>query len=124
MTKQTEHGKHSGPSGSEDHPQPVQPDANEQSGSTGRHTGDGKSGQGKDTGQDRYGQTGFGGGNGAETAGQASYRNSGGKADPDSKSRSNAGSGRADHEDEEYRGDDAGKQTGHKVSVDGRKPRG
>lgn len=124
MTKHTERGRHQGSGGDEDHPRPVQPDAHEQSGSTGRHSGDGPSGVGKDTGQDRYGQNGVGGGKGAETAGQASYRESDDTADPDSRSRSNPGSGRADHEDEEYRGEQAGKQTGRKVTVDGRKPRG
>ena len=123
MTKQAQRGKRPGPGGDKGHPQPVQPDANEQSGSAGRHTGDGKSSQGKDTGQDRYGQTGFGGGKGAETAGQASYRDSGSTADPDSKTRSNPGSGRAEHEAEEYRGEDAAKQAGQKVGVDKDKPR-
>jgi hypothetical protein len=78
---------------------PVQPDSNEQSGSTGRRTAKGDLEQGKDTGQDRYGQSGLGGkGRAAETNGQASYRQQ-----PSGDHESNRGSGRVDHEAEEYR---------------------
>ena len=42
-------------------PQPAQPSADEQSGSTGRRVADGNQPPGQDTGQDRYGQSGYGG---------------------------------------------------------------
>ena len=86
--------------------EPVQPDPVEQSGSTGRPTGDGTARQGIDTGQGRYGQSGLGGAKDSETAGQASYRRSGVDADKESKHTSNPGSGRVEHEEREYRGED------------------
>lgn len=75
---------------------PSQPDPNEQSGSAGRNTSPDKLDQTKDTGQDRYGQSGYGGAKPA-TPGKANYR----KPKPDS----NRGSGRLEHEQEEYRRD-------------------
>ena len=82
-------------------PTPVQPAVNDQSGSTGRATR-GEAGKGKDTGQDRYGQTGHGGTHDRETMGQAQYRQSDAHGDGQSKTQSNEGSGRAEHEREEY----------------------
>jgi len=41
--------------------QPSQPSADEQSGSTGRRVADRDTPKGQDTGQDRYGQSGFAG---------------------------------------------------------------
>lgn len=54
---------------------PKQPNAAEQSGSTGRRAADGPQ-RDKDSGQDRYGQSGFAGRE-TETEGQARYRRSG-----------------------------------------------
>jgi hypothetical protein len=85
-------------------PDPRQPDSNEQSGSTGRNTDADKIAPDKDTGQDQYGQTGFGGVSGHETIGQANYRKSGSAAVEGRKSASNEGSGRADREANEYQG--------------------
>jgi hypothetical protein len=82
--------------------EPVQTDSNEQSGSTGRHTGVDEIAQGKDTGQDRYGQSGCGGNDDTETIGQAAYRKSGSDSEQERRSENNDGSGRADHEVEEY----------------------
>ena len=82
--------------------QPKQPTPEEQSGSTGRPTS-GETGQGKDTGQDSYGQSGAGGRRNGETAGQASYRKSGPdggqQPDPDS----NKGSGTSEQIPEDQR---------------------
>ena len=87
---------------------PVQPDSHEQSGSAGRPSGRADMDQRKDTGQDRYGQTGLGGTVECETAGQARYRRSGVDGDPGSRNESNPGSGRADHDPENnvQRGED------------------
>jgi len=76
-------------------PETPQPDSNEQSGSTGRRTDAQEKGREADTGQGRYGQTGFGGKHDHETIGQARYRRSG----PDGRqvdTDSNEGSGRPD----------------------------
>jgi hypothetical protein len=71
--------------------EPKQPSADEQSGSTGRKAGPG----GKNTGQDRYGQSGAGGPRDQGTDGRANYQDStpdgGDQAEPDS----NQGSGRS-----------------------------
>ena len=77
----------------------VQPDSNDQSGSTGRRTDKEDLGKDKDAGQDRYGQTGLGGKGNRETIGQQSYRKSGGqqKSTPDS----NRGSGSGEDESEQ-----------------------
>ncbi len=76
-------------------PQPAQPSSDDQSGSTGRRAPDGEQPQGIDTGQGRYGQSGFAEVQ-AETIGQAKYRRSEAQGDPKTKSQSNRGSGRAD----------------------------
>jgi hypothetical protein len=96
---------------------PVQPDPAEQSGSTGRPTGDGTARQGKDSGQGRYGQSGLGGSKDSETAGQASYRRSGAGADSESRSTSNPGSGRVEHEEREYGGEDPAKRPGEESKL-------
>jgi hypothetical protein len=75
---------------------PVQPGTHEQSGSTGRNAPDGKTPQGADTGQGRYGQSGLAGSHRHETDGESKYRNSEKEGDPRSKHRSNPGSGRAE----------------------------
>jgi hypothetical protein len=77
---------------------PAQPGAQEQSGSTGRptETEQGSNGQRKNSGQDRYGQSGFGGQQKSETAGQERYRRSG--SDADAAPRGNRGSGSLDAE--------------------------
>lgn len=87
--------------------QPSQPSANDQSGSTGRPTGGPETGPGKDTAQDRYGQSGCGGKQDAETMGQASYRDSDKGLGAAGKSHSNHGSGRSDQEPEDKRRDGA-----------------
>jgi hypothetical protein len=84
--------------------QSAQPGSNEQSGSTGRNTEVDKLNQGKDTGQDRYGQSGLGGAVTRETIGQANYRTSESSGARASKSGSNEGSGRAGQEAAEYEG--------------------
>jgi hypothetical protein len=78
-----------------DNPKTKQPASNDQSGSTGRQSPDAKTPTGKDTGQDRYGQSGVAGPP-VETDGQTRYRNSANKGDPASKRDSNQGSGRGD----------------------------
>ncbi|HEU5134332.1 MAG TPA: hypothetical protein VFU13_04235 [Steroidobacteraceae bacterium] len=80
-------------------PDSVQPDSNEQSGSTGRRTDAKNLGKDKDTGQDRYGQSGLGGRVNRETAGQRRYKQtpSGSEQVPP---ESNRGSGRAADESE------------------------
>jgi hypothetical protein len=82
--------------------QPKQPTPEEQSGSTGRPT-KGTAGQGKDTGQGRYGQTGAGGGGNRETIGQANYRRSGADVGQQPDTDSNAGSGSSDQVPEDQR---------------------
>jgi hypothetical protein len=59
----TEHGarKDTGKPAEPEKSKPSQPSADEQSGSTGRRAADRDTPQGKDTGQDRYGQSGFAG---------------------------------------------------------------
>jgi hypothetical protein len=74
----------------------VQPGTREQSGSAGRNTPAGATGQQKDTGQGRYGQSGFGGSSRSKTDGERKYERSGANGDPRTKSRSNPGSGRAE----------------------------
>ena len=89
-------------------PDPVQPDSNEQSGSTGRHTDKKDLGKDKDTGQDRYGQSGLGGKENRETIGQQRYRQAKSGSEqptPDS----NRGSGRAVDESEKRHDDPAKK---------------
>jgi hypothetical protein len=86
-----------------DSTKPVQPNSDEQSGSTGRPTDTHERGRATDTGQGRYGQTGSGGKTTRETMGQSRYRRSGpdGGTHPDPKS--NPGSGRPDvdpHDDQ------------------------
>jgi hypothetical protein len=81
---------------------PAQPGSSEQSGSAGRPTTGADGTQGKDTGQDRYGQSGFAGGQPHETMGQWKYRDSEKPGTSDSKSQSNRGSGRADRESLDY----------------------
>jgi hypothetical protein len=80
-------------------PDRAQPDSNEQSGSAGRNTRKENLGRDKDTGQDRYGQSGLGGKQSRETVGQKSYRQSGGPQSP--KPDSNRGSGNAEDESEQ-----------------------
>ena len=82
--------------------EPAQPSSSDQSGSAGRPTEGAQHSQGKDSGQNRYGQTGFVGGEPRETMGQWKYRDSDKQGTPDSKSQSNRGSGRADAESQEY----------------------
>jgi hypothetical protein len=77
-----------------------QPSSNDQSGSTGRRTEKKDLGREKDTGQDRYGQTGLGGKVHRETIGQKDYKNSGTRTPDDTDS--NRGSGT--DEDESERG--------------------
>ncbi|HET9474992.1 MAG TPA: hypothetical protein VFO82_13925 [Steroidobacteraceae bacterium] len=89
-------------------PEPALPSSDEQSGSAGRPTVDGKGEQGKDTGQDRYGQSGLGGKQGVETIGQASYRRSGPDGGQIDNPRSNHGSGRADRDSQDSTSDDDG----------------
>lgn len=84
--------------------EPAQPSSSDQSGSAGRSTESAKHSQGKDSGQNRYGQSGFVGGEPRETMGQWKYRDSEKQGTPDSKSQSNRGSGRADAETQEYQG--------------------
>jgi hypothetical protein len=77
-------------------PIPSQPGPDEQSGSNGRRAvGEGQP-AGKDTGQGRYGQSGFGGGDQPPT--QTRYQDSAKEGDDKSKHESNRGSGRADRE--------------------------
>ena len=78
----------------------VQPDTNEQSGSTGRRTAKKDLAKDKDTGQDHYGQSGVGGSKSSgETAGQRKYRKSesGSESNPPA---SNPGSGTGPDESE------------------------
>ena len=77
---------------------PVRPNPDEQSGSAGRPTGGDPAEQGKDTGQDRYGQSGFGGQQERETIGQASYRRSGPDGGQIANPKSNPGPDRADRD--------------------------
>jgi hypothetical protein len=77
-------------------PEPAQPNSDEQSGSTGRRTNTGELGPTADTGQGRYGQSGFGGKEGRETMGQSRYRQSGPDGGKEADSESNQGSGRPD----------------------------
>jgi hypothetical protein len=76
--------------------QPAQPGTDEQSGSTGRRVADGNPPPGQDSGQGRYGQSGFAG-TPHETIGQANYRRSGALGDQPRK-KSNRGSGQRDPE--------------------------
>ena len=89
-------------------PDRVQPDSNEQSGSTGRRTDKKDLGKDKDTGQDRYGQSGLGGKTNRETAGQQSYRQTP-SGNEQRKPDSNRGSGRAVDESEKRHKDPATK---------------
>ncbi len=82
---------------------PNQPDSNEQSGSTGRNTDADKLDQGKDTGQDRYGQSGYAGPANDAPIAKSSYRKTGPGSSRDRKAKSNRGSGRVDHEPAERR---------------------
>lgn len=77
---------------------PSQPSSDEQSGSAGRRTDVKDSGRSKDSGQDRYGQSGVGGEHDHETQGQTKYRESGADGKPKGEHDSNRGSGRADRE--------------------------
>src|SRR6202008_4811958 len=72
---------------------PGQPNPNEQSGSAGRATPADATQQRKDTGQGRYGQSGYADGHDSETDGEAKYRDSEKDGDPRSKKKSNEGSG-------------------------------
>lgn len=92
-----------------DEPKPSQPSPDEQSGSTGRPTAVPDGGSNRDSGQNRYGQSGGSGKPDRETQGQAKYRESssdgrdGAASRPDGAaiqkdSGSNQGSGRADRE--------------------------
>jgi hypothetical protein len=89
-----------------DEQKPVQPNTNEQSGSTGRPTAAPNGGSNRNSGQDRYGQSGGGGKADRETEGQTKYRESGsdgsarrpGGAAVREDRGSNQGSGRADRE--------------------------
>jgi hypothetical protein len=83
------------------HTEPVQPDSNDQSGSTGRRTDKKHLGKDKDAGQDRYGQSGMGGKQNRETIGQQSYRKSASGKEQVPNPDSNAGSGRAEDESEQ-----------------------
>jgi hypothetical protein len=84
-------------------PLPNQPSPDEQSGSAGRNTETDKLDQGKDTGQDRYGQSGVAGKAVQETPGQANYAENG--CERETEGESNQGSGRTDHESDEYSGE-------------------
>lgn len=79
-----------------------QPDSNDQSGSTGRRTGTHEDGR-KDTGQDKYGQSGLGGNRHRETSGQTRYRQSGPDGGQQSDPDSNEGSGRPDVDSQDKR---------------------
>lgn len=88
---------------------PAQPDSNEQSGSAGRRTDKKDLGKDKDTGQDRYGQSGLGGKVDRETNGQQRYRETGSGAGQRRKPGSNPGSGIAEDESEKRLKDPAKK---------------
>ena len=83
---------------------PKQPSTDEQSGSAGRRTHNpaGQNGEGKDTGQGRYGQSAVSKKPGPKTAGQANYQDApdGGERE---ESDSNQGSGRSDQIPEDQR---------------------
>jgi len=81
-----------------------QPDSNDQSGSTGRRTDTHENGRATNTGQDRYGQSGFGGKQGRETNGQSRYRQSGPDGGQQVDPESNEGSGRPDVDSQGERG--------------------
>jgi hypothetical protein len=79
----------------------VQPDSNEQSGSTGRRTAEKDLAKDKDTGQDHYGQSGAGGSKGSsETAGQRNYRKTRSGSEQSKPPASNPGSGTGPDESE------------------------
>jgi hypothetical protein len=78
---------------------PKQPDVREQSGSTGRATPDHAKSHDEDTGQGRYGQTGFGGHEPPKTQGREQYQRSERDGDPASKQESNPGSGRPEDDE-------------------------
>lgn len=77
---------------------PAQPSADEQSGSTGRRTPDSAESQGANTGQDRYGQSGFPGG-------PRKIDRTTQDADPREEHRSNPGSGHAEADETKHRQD-------------------
>jgi len=107
--KQREKAESQGTRGND---KPVQPTPEDQSGSAGRPTDTHERGRATDAGQDRYGQSGHGGGRNRETAGQARYRRSGPDGSVQPHPDSNEGSGRPDvdpHDDQNSR-DDRGKQ--------------
>jgi hypothetical protein len=87
--------------------EPVQPTADEQSGSAGRPT-IGNRGTGQDSGQGKYGQSGGDGKVNSETDGQAAYRRSGADGGNGNHTDSNRGSGSSDMkpEDEKNMQDD------------------
>jgi hypothetical protein len=79
----------------------VQPDSNEQSGSTGRRTAEKDLAKDKDSGQDRYGQSGAGGRKGpGETDGQNKYRKTPSGSEHRNPPPSNPGSGSGPDETE------------------------
>lgn len=77
----------------DDQQQDDQPGSNEQSGSTGRHTGKEVLEKDKDTGQGRYGQSGFAGNVNRETIGQQKFKQSPPGGDEKLEPDSNHGSG-------------------------------
>jgi hypothetical protein len=83
--------KKQAPSG---HPPTAQPDSTEQSGSAGRNTDAAAITQKKDTGQDRYGQSGLG---------HKAPRESGSDGAKNGSVDSNRGSGRADRDETTHR---------------------
>lgn len=82
---------------------PAQPSSNDQSGSAGRRAPEADTSRSKDTGQDRYGQSGLGGQQNPETDGQKKYRRSGPDGSETSNQDSNEGSGRVDREERDYK---------------------
>jgi hypothetical protein len=82
----------------------VQPPSNDESGSTGRNTTPENLGRDKDSGQERYGQSGHGGETDIETVGKPGNRRSSPDGEGGSKTESNEGSGLVEHERAEYEG--------------------
>jgi len=79
----------------------VQPNSNEQSGSTGRRTAEKDLGKDKDTGQDHYGQSGAGGSKGSgQTVGQRNYQKARSGSEQSRTPASNPGSGTGPDESE------------------------
>jgi hypothetical protein len=98
---------------------PVQPDSHEQSGSAGRRTGTGEAGQHKDSGQDRYGQSGAGGTQRAEPRVQPDPEPARTADDEKVVSESRDGQSSAGSESDEYQRIQRAKAVGEDAPVDG-----